>query len=171
MNQPEPLDLDAIEARANAATPGPWERYAEYGAQFYANTTGEYLRGIGDFSFGEGEQADADEAFVRHAREDIDTLLAEVRRFRAQQDVLASLAERWQQMADHGDAAIGHFDGPAAAILSAEVGERGRTYRKAADDVREVLRTGRIPHDLMTDAELAAAAVPAVPATTKDGAQ
>ncbi|MFH8336915.1 hypothetical protein [Streptomyces sp. AM6-12] len=64
------------------------------------------------------------------------------------------LAERWQQMADHGDVAIGSFDGPAAANLDAEVAERGRTYRKAVADLREVLVTGRIPRDLMTDSEL-----------------
>ncbi|WP_406417959.1 hypothetical protein [Streptomyces sp. NBC_01614] len=69
-------------------------------------------------------------------------------------NVLADLADRWEQMADQGDAAIGQFEGPAAATLDAEVGERGRTYRKAASDVRDVLRTGRIPHDLMTSAEL-----------------
>ncbi|MFL6096135.1 MAG: hypothetical protein ACJ71Y_11855 [Blastococcus sp.] len=81
----------------------------------------------------------------------VEALVAEVRRLRA---LLPDLATRWEQMADHGDTAIGHFEGPAAATLVAEVGERGRTYRKAAADVLEVLRTGRIPHDLMTDAEL-----------------
>lgn len=64
------------------------------------------------------------------------------------------LADRWQQLADQGDTAIGHFEGPAAAQLDAEVAERGRTYRKAVADLREVLVSGRIPHDLMTEAEL-----------------
>jgi hypothetical protein len=32
--------------------------------------------------------------------------------------------------------------------------ERAATYRRAAADLREVLVTGRIPHGLMTDAEL-----------------
>lgn len=75
--------LDDIETRASAATAGPWERYGQYSPHFFANTSGEYLRGVGDFNFGVGEQADADEAFVRHAREDVDVLLAEVRRLRA----------------------------------------------------------------------------------------
>ena len=84
MNQNPPTDeqLNQIEARAGAATPGPWERYEEYGPTFYANVSGEYLRGVGDFNFGVGEQADADEAFVRHAPEDVRVLLAEVRRLR-----------------------------------------------------------------------------------------
>ncbi|MGW2725632.1 hypothetical protein [Streptomyces sp. NPDC001492] len=77
---------------------------------------------------------------------------AEVDKMRA---VLADLAGRWEQMADHGDAAIGHFEGPAAATLNAEVAERGHTYRKAAADIRDVLRTGRVPEDLLTSAEAA----------------
>jgi hypothetical protein len=80
--------------------------------------------------------------------------VAEVRRLRAAEAALVTLADRWQELADHGDHAIGHFEGPAAATLDAEVGERGRTYRKAAADVRDVLASGHIPHDLMTTAEL-----------------
>lgn len=74
--------LDAIAARAAAATPGPWAPYPAYGPNFWANATGLQLRGIGDLNFGDGEEAAADEEFVRHAREDVDTLLAEVRRLR-----------------------------------------------------------------------------------------
>ncbi|WP_435643828.1 hypothetical protein ACR9VJ_26235 [Streptomyces sp. H49] len=152
------FDLDAIQARANAATPGPWEEHPQYGAHFYAYLRGPYLRGVGTLNFGDGEDAEADREFVKHAREDVEALVAEVRRLRDREAALTTLADRWQQMADHGDAAIGHFEGPAAATLDAEVGERGRTYRKAASDIRDVLRTGRIPHDLMTDDELNAAA-------------
>lgn len=74
---------------------------------------------------------------------------------------LTSLAERWEQMADQGDAAIGHFEGPTAVTLNIEVAERGSTYRQAAADVREVLRTGCIPHDLLAGSEPAAPPVPA----------
>lgn len=62
--------------------------------------------------------------------------------------MLVTLAGRWEQMADHCDAVIGHFEGPTAATLDAEVGERGRTLREAAAEIRDVLRIGRIPHDL-----------------------
>lgn len=85
MTQPAPLtdeQLTQIEARAQAATPGPWQKHEEYGRYFYANLTGEYLRGVGDFMFGAGAQAEADEEFVRHARTDVDVLLAEVHRLR-----------------------------------------------------------------------------------------
>ena len=83
---------------------------------------------------------------------DLITPMAEVDKLRQQLAVFTTLAERWEQLANQGDAAIGHFEGPAAATLDAEVGERGRTYRKAAADVRDVVRTGRVPHDLMTGA-------------------
>lgn len=67
---------------------------------------------------------------------------------------LTTLADRWEELASRGDDMIGHFEGPTAATLNVEVAERSRTYRKAAADVRDVLRTGRVPHDLMTAAEL-----------------
>jgi len=78
--------LADITARADAATPGPWEHHTQYGPTFFANTTGPYLQGVGDLNFGEGEQARADEEFVVHAPEDVRALLAEVRRL---QDELA----------------------------------------------------------------------------------
>jgi len=68
--------------------------------------------------------------------------------------VLTDLADRWELMAANEEAAIPLLEGPAAAQVGAEVAQRAATYRKAAADVRDVLATGRIPHDLMTDAEL-----------------
>lgn len=70
-----------------------------------------------------------------------------------QHATLTSLADRWEREAATAEATIGHFEGPAAATLNAEVGERARIYRQAAADLREVLQTGRIPHDLTTRAE------------------
>lgn len=55
---------------------------------------------------------------------------------------LADLAERWTPMGLCND------DAPEMAH------GRAHAYRKAAADVRNVLRTGLPPHDLMTDAEL-----------------
>lgn len=55
---------------------------------------------------------------------------------------LDDLLERWAPMANCAD------DAPEMAH------GRAHGYRKALADVRDVLRTGRIPHDLMTDAEL-----------------
>jgi DNA polymerase-3 subunit epsilon len=67
---------------------------------------------------------------------------------------LTVLAERWERMAvgvpDLGSDLF--VDEPTPSEASRI--ERAHTYRKNAADVRDVLRTGRIPHDLMTDAEL-----------------
>jgi DNA polymerase III subunit epsilon len=77
--------------------------------------------------------------------------LTEERKVRA---LLADLAERWEQMAkarpDFGDELL--IDEPTPLQLQQR--ERAHTYKTAAADVRDVLRTGRLPHALMTDAEL-----------------
>lgn len=64
--------------------------------------------------------------------------LTDERKLRA---TLEDLLERWAPMATCSD------DDPEMAH------GRAHGYRKALADVRDVLRTGRIPHDLMTDAE------------------
>lgn len=94
MTKEPKLELDAIEARANAATPGPWttERptktyegfrcgvtiAATYGRQcIYADPPG-------------GQAPAADQRFIAAARADVPALVAEVRRLR---DKLARLDE------------------------------------------------------------------------------
>ncbi len=80
----EGLDLEAIEARANAATPGPW--ISKYGL----NVVSPDKRGICCNSHssnidGETHQLEnhANIEFIAHARADIPALLAEIRRLRA----------------------------------------------------------------------------------------
>lgn len=102
------LDLDAIEARANAATEGPWECLdlsdADFdsknergwwwvwraGIQHYAgvlNTRDRDEAGvIGEASItdsDDGDQERADAEFIAHARTDVPALVAEVRAERA----------------------------------------------------------------------------------------
>lgn len=81
----EPLDLEAIEARANAATDGPWKwdydpsNDGDRGELANVNGVPAVL------SAGWGEcvvASDADAAFISHARTDIPVLIAEVRRLR-----------------------------------------------------------------------------------------
>jgi hypothetical protein len=67
---------------------------------------------------------------------------------------LADLAERWERMAGPApDPSEGLFVDEPSPAEYARI-ERAATYRTAASDVRDVLRTGLIPHGLMTDAEL-----------------
>lgn len=120
--------LAEIDARTKAATPGPWVRYEEYGPTFYANTSGEYLRGVGDFNFGVGYQADADEAFVRHAPEDVRLLLAEVARLKGQRKCLLTQLAKRDAESGRGDAALRDFlGGQAADAAPAAAGESGST--------------------------------------------
>ncbi|MEU3160037.1 hypothetical protein ABZ753_21645 [Streptomyces griseoincarnatus] len=67
---------------------------------------------------------------------------------------LNTLAERWERMGkaapELGDDLF--IDEPTATQRVQH--ERAAVYRRAAADLREVLVTGRIPHDLTTDAEL-----------------
>lgn len=77
--------------------------------------------------------------------------LTEERKVRA---LLGELADRWEQMAGPApDPSEGLFVDEVTPAESARV-ERAHTYRTAAQDLRDALRTGRIPHALMTDAEL-----------------
>jgi hypothetical protein len=72
------LDLDAIDARASAATPGPW-----IATQFPGATTG-WLEGPPRGYDGEfGNPHDAE--FIAHAREDVPDLVQRVRELEASQ--------------------------------------------------------------------------------------
>ncbi len=67
----EPLDLSAIEARANVATPAPWlpdGRDKKFDLLNSAETHTQNMR---------------DDDFIVHARDDVPELIAEVRRLRA----------------------------------------------------------------------------------------
>ena len=96
------LDLGAIEARVNAAVPGPWtnERHDYEGSngptfvRFVA--AGPNYRVAEDVTKEDGD-------FIAHAREDVPTLVAEVRRLR---DALAESekcnAIREDMLSGHG---------------------------------------------------------------------
>lgn len=67
---------------------------------------------------------------------------------------LTTLAERWEQMAGPApDPSEGLFVDEVTPAEAARI-ERNHTLRTSAADLRDALRTGRIPHPLMTDAEL-----------------
>ena len=73
----------AIEARANAATPGPWISFVE-GRDFTSGSS--FIRtGLGDIELIGAAVADQD--FIAHARQDILALIQEVRRLAILADV------------------------------------------------------------------------------------
>jgi hypothetical protein len=87
-----PLDLDAIEARAEAATEGPWQydgmplrEDAEYGHIVTGGGTPGSMREHQICWVGEtlNLRAPEDAEFIAHARVDVPALLAEVERLRA----------------------------------------------------------------------------------------
>ncbi|MFE1321638.1 hypothetical protein [Kitasatospora phosalacinea] len=97
--QPTPtLDLDTIQARVDAATPGPWYPQTDYGYDFIATQIGGYEHGVGWLNFGAGSQARADREFVTAARQDMPALIARVRDLEAELDGRDEEArERWIQ--------------------------------------------------------------------------
>lgn len=96
----EPLDLDPIQARHQAATGGHW--YVNRGSyddpNFVVAEHHGYAHGVGSFDFGEGDEAEADREFILNAHTDIASLLAEIDRLCAELDGRdAEARERWIQ--------------------------------------------------------------------------
>lgn len=89
------LDLDAIEARANAATEGPWDSYtvpgtgriAGYVAVAISDTEMQIARFEGGFF---------DAEFIAHARTDVPALVARVRELEAAVERVRALVGDWQ---------------------------------------------------------------------------
>jgi hypothetical protein len=101
------LDLDAIEARASSATPGPWEARQNAptmsGAVWNLRVAGEpgVKAMVTEYQHG---SANAD--FIAHAREDVPALVAEVRRLRsfaAEVQGVRNMVERDANLDPEGD--------------------------------------------------------------------
>lgn len=89
-------DLDAIEARAAAATPGPWEQRERHGRDHTGEGWSEATIITGATRIAEmySETCNAQEwtensVFIAHARTDVVDLAAEVRRLRAVNDAIS----------------------------------------------------------------------------------
>ena len=88
------LDLEAIKARAAAATEGPWEWDDSTIGQHWSRpepwaVVVDDEVSCMDYCYGGSSspiKSDADGQFIAHAREDIPALVAEVERLRAQLD-------------------------------------------------------------------------------------
>lgn len=78
----DPLDLDAIEARAAAATPGPWATSSEWSVRTGARDD-ELVACVQYKDHGR------DAEFIAAARSDVPALVAELRALRAERDAAA----------------------------------------------------------------------------------
>lgn len=71
--------LEVIEARVNAATPGPWRQSAEGSGALAINPEGETVL---QYNNKRMQLWHNDLMFVLHAREDVGKLISEIRRLR-----------------------------------------------------------------------------------------
>lgn len=98
----DPLDLDAIEARANSATPGPWATSSEWSVRTGARDD-ELVACVQYKDHGR------DAAFIAAARTDVPALVAELRALRAERNatarVVAAARERRDALAAQQSAA------------------------------------------------------------------
>ena len=113
MTDPVELDLGPIEARLEAATPGPW--HVEQGGEIFAPfwLIGDVLRDrYGNNSISGDDRATIE--FIAHARQDVPALVAEVRRLRGQvQRVRVALLQGGQNASIRCAAAIAALDAEA----------------------------------------------------------
>lgn len=126
------INLDEIEARANAATPGPWKVYEVTNCE----TMDEEVvsRGIENAAGGinGGDEYElyslADAAFIAHAREDVPAL---VQLARAQQARIDELADALDSLLDGLDA---NYD-ERCGLTSQQWNARVRAVRAVAEKV------------------------------------
>lgn len=117
---PSPSRLAEIKDRVQAAGPGPWTRRGRYVPADIVDAEGYY---VGQIDNG----ADAD--FIAHARQDIDDLLAEVRRLKS---VLRDAVDQIAELeADLGEA--------TARVADVEA-EREKLIRWHREDGKELAR-------------------------------
>jgi len=88
-------ELLAIEARANAATAGPWRGKKDEGVQ--ADATDVFETGCGCCSPSHLSEADA--LFIAHARTDVPALVAEVRRLKGYEEIILKMIHERQREA------------------------------------------------------------------------
>ncbi|MEV5957259.1 hypothetical protein AB0M11_26420 [Streptomyces sp. NPDC051987] len=117
-------DLDTIEARANAATAGPWNIELDYcDCSEYGCSHAPFAVGFGPFTSFENttDRHHYDAEFVAAARTDVPALVAEIRRLRAA--AAAELLPAWEAMYEPGnvsDYLIGYANDEHAAKGAAE---------------------------------------------------
>jgi hypothetical protein len=116
------LDLDAIEARAQAASPGPWET-VRHDLTLYVVSESHELNPISLGYVGNRPEPDAE--FIAHARTDVPALLALVREQQDKLEKVEALAEKWRYKGEFGWGAWqeGHGPDPEGYVLDSVAGE------------------------------------------------
>lgn len=118
------LDVDAIEARANAARSGPWKWHWDVFGD--GSSSLDYLDGGGGFVLSahgmhtEGwiDADDSDAEFIAHARTDIPALVSRVRELEAREKRVREVVDRVDGVADEV-AAVAAQDPVGTAIVEA----------------------------------------------------
>ena len=159
------VDLDAIKARLQAATPGPWK---DTGWSSIKAATGDWVCQFFDKLEISQRRTKANLHFVAHAPEDITTLLAEVERLRAQVNDLRDALVKGHGVMDNAEMGIIALEAENERLniakgmvtqLQAEVErlqeefDRERAARLDAEKARDLLQQG----NSVLLAELAAA--------------
>lgn len=152
-----PPDLDAIRARADAATPGPWahgdfDDFMGCGQVFTVHPDlmgGSIAAPSGDCYPRSGYDPQADMAFIANARHDIPALLAEVTALRAELDKAKAneCTALCGDVEQERDELRAELDAARAAHERAlyDAHERGWRERGEADAARAELRGERSP--------------------------
>lgn len=90
--------LSEIEERVNKATAGPWTALGDGDWQDVSGFAHDF--GCGCCQREDGNFVAADAQFIAHARQDVPELIAEVRRLRAENAALLSIADRANELTD-----------------------------------------------------------------------
>lgn len=141
----EPLDLDAIEARANAATPGPWRVFTHrvQRSGFQPPPEVYHPKAIedapGDIAHGVPVGASAEDTeFIAHARTDVPALVAEVRRCRALPAIDALIA-KVETASSVETRTLTRADGVTEIVTDFMLDAQDAFLNKAPDAARECL--------------------------------
>lgn len=125
-----PLDLEAIKARRDAATPTPWSDFCESGDWWIQQADPVDGDPIGAVICDANDMGEGDMLFIAHARQDVDDLIQEVERLRAIETAARALlgpaesgretVARWEVLRTALEAETGRLRGLTDLIRAVE---------------------------------------------------
>ena len=120
------MNIDEIEARANAATPGPWAVL-----QFDEDMPATQVKAVS--GYGASCDWEHDATFIAAARTDVPALIARVRELEAERDEARAEVERLRELLDEN----AYERGLLARRLTEAQTRRDEAYRRGAEAMRE----------------------------------